>query len=41
VVLGNLKETLWSKSNVHAPVIGKESDRLLTTMAVELGRIQK
>jgi hypothetical protein len=41
VVLGNLEETIWSKSDVHAPVIRKESDHLLTTMAVERGRIQK
>jgi hypothetical protein len=41
VVLGNLEETLWSKSNVHAPVIRKESNRLLTTMAVKHGLIQK
>jgi hypothetical protein len=41
LVLGNLEETIWSKSNVHAPVIQKESDRILTTMAVKRGRIQK
>jgi hypothetical protein len=41
VVLGNLEETIWSKSDVHAPVIRKESDHLLTMMAVERGRIQK
>jgi hypothetical protein len=25
VVLGNLEETIWSKSDVHAPIIRKES----------------
>jgi hypothetical protein len=41
VVLGNLEESIWSKSYIHAPVIRKESDCLLTTMAIERGRIQK
>jgi hypothetical protein len=41
VVLGNLEETIWSKSDIHAAVIRKESNRLLTTMSVERGHIQK
>jgi hypothetical protein len=41
VALGNHEDTLWEPGDVHAPVIWKESDRLLTTIAVNMGRTQK
>jgi hypothetical protein len=41
VALGNYEDTLWEPGEVHAPVIRKESDRLLTTLAVDMGRTQK
>jgi Reverse transcriptase (RNA-dependent DNA polymerase) len=41
VALGNHEDTLWEPGDVHAPVIRKESDRLLTTLAVDMGRTQK
>jgi hypothetical protein len=41
VALGNHEETIWEPGDLHAPVIRKESDRLLTSIAVDLGRPQK
>jgi hypothetical protein len=41
VALGNHKDTLWEPGNVHAPVIRKESNCLLTSIAVDMGRTQK
>jgi hypothetical protein len=38
VVLGNLQDTIWTDNKVHAPVIWKETDQLLTTLALEVGR---
>jgi Reverse transcriptase (RNA-dependent DNA polymerase) len=41
VALGNHEDTLWEPGDVHAPVIHKESDWLLTTIAVDMGQTQK
>jgi hypothetical protein len=41
VVLGNYEETPWTKSKKYAPVIQKESHRLLTSIAVSKGRTQE
>ena len=41
VALGNHEDTIWEPGDLHAPVIRKESDRLLTTIAVNMGRTQK
>jgi hypothetical protein len=41
VVLGNLEDTIWTNSEVHAPVLRKESNRLLTTIAVNIWKPQK
>jgi Reverse transcriptase (RNA-dependent DNA polymerase) len=41
VALGNHEDTLWEPGDVHAPVIRKERDRLLMTIAVDMGRTQK
>jgi hypothetical protein len=41
VVLGNLEDTIWTNSEVHALVLRKESDRLLTTIAIGIGKPQK
>jgi hypothetical protein len=41
VALGNYEDTPWTKSDKYAPVIRKESCRLLTSMAIGLGRTQK
>jgi hypothetical protein len=42
MVLGNLEETLWSKSDVHTSITQKERNCLLMTMAVkQCGHIQK
>ena len=39
VVLGNLEQRLWSNSERYAPVLQSSSCQLLTSMAVEHGRI--
>jgi hypothetical protein len=41
VVLGNLEDTIWTNGEVHAPVLRKESDRLLTTTAADIRKPQK
>jgi hypothetical protein len=41
VVLSNLEDTIWNNTEVHAPVLRKESDQLLTTLAVDIGKPQK
>jgi hypothetical protein len=41
VALGNYETTPWKKSEKFAPVLQKSSSRLLTSMAVEKGRIEK
>ena len=41
VALGNYETTPWTKSEKYAPVIRKESCRLLTSLAVGMGRTQK
>jgi hypothetical protein len=41
VVIGNLEDTIWTNSKVHAPVLRKESGRLLTTIAIHIGKPQK
>jgi hypothetical protein len=41
VTLGNYETTPWKKSEKHAPVLQKSSSRLLTSMAVEMGRVKK
>ena len=35
VVLGNLEETYWSKSDTYAPVLSQVSLRLLLSLAIE------
>ena len=41
VALGNFEDDIWSKSDRYAPVISKTNHRLLTTIAVDMGRKQK
>ena len=41
VALGNFEDTIWEPGDLYAPVLRKESDRLLTSMAVDMGRTQK
>jgi hypothetical protein len=41
VALGNYETTPWKKSECHAPALQKSSSRLLTSMAVKMGRIEK
>ena len=41
VALGNFEDDIWSKSERYAPVIGKANHRLLTSIAVDMGRKQK
>ena len=41
VALGNHEDTIWEAGDLYAPVIRKESDRLLTSIAVNMGRTQK
>jgi hypothetical protein len=41
VALGNLEDRIWQKSEKHAPVLRDESARLMTTMAVDMGRREK
>jgi hypothetical protein len=41
VVLGNPEDTIWTNSEVSAPVLRKESNQLLTTIAADIGKPQK
>ena len=41
VALGNHEETEWTKAETFAPVLRDESSRVMTTMAIEHGRIEK
>ena len=41
VALGNYETTPWKKSECHEPVLQKSSSRLLTSLAIEKGRIEK
>ena len=39
VVLGNHEKRIWSRENRYAPVLSAASSRLLTSMAVQEGRV--
>jgi hypothetical protein len=41
VALGNFEDTIWDKSDKFAPVLRDESSRLMTTMAIGIGRREK
>jgi hypothetical protein len=41
VALGNYETTPWKKSECHAPVLQKSSSRLLTSLAIKKGCIEK
>jgi hypothetical protein len=41
VALGNHEDRIWEKSEKFAPVLRDESARLMTSMAVQYGRIEK
>jgi hypothetical protein len=41
VALGNYETTPWKRSETHAPVLQKSSSRLLTSLAVEKGRVEQ
>jgi hypothetical protein len=41
VAHGNFEDRVWEKSEKFAPVLRDESARLMTSMAVQMGRIEK
>ena len=41
VALGNYETSIWEKADTFAPVLRDESSRLMTSMAVEMGRREK